>query len=311
STKTKVTPLVGQTPQLSTNSLFILAPILEALIDLIRRRPVPTPIAEFASRLEALTTFERFPIIFDAFDNSTATQKFQAESHLTQVVGEKYKDRNRYGNVLPYDQSLVVLGHPWAEIRADRTPYYSEEDLAMHYINACYIRRPIYDADGRALPAPYSIDPEYIATQAPMINTTADFLLMVYQQRSPLILMLCEPKEKELGKYVQYWPNDEKQTFTSPRCTVDVFKISERTEHSVCIRQLRILPSGTLDPWEVTHYQFLSWEDKGQPEVEPFYYFLKMHMDFSEAHPVGEKFGPTTIHCSAKNSGTVYRRTIQ
>lgn len=58
---------------------------------------------------------------------------------------------------------------------------------------------------------------------------------------------LFRPKEKELGKYVQYWPNDEKQTFTSPKCTVDVLKISERTEHSVCVRKLRIFPSGTLD----------------------------------------------------------------
>ncbi|VDL63942.1 unnamed protein product [Hymenolepis diminuta] len=273
--------------------------------------PAPIPIAEFASHSEGLTTSNEFPKLFDIFDNSTATQKFQVESHLTQVVGEKYKDRNRYGNVLPYYQSLVVLGHPWAEIRADPKPYYSEEDLAMHYVNACYVRRPIYNADGRALPALYSTDPEYIATQAPLINTIDDFLLMVHQQRSPLIIMLCEPKEKELGKYIQYWPNDEKQTFTSPRWTVQVLKISEHTENSVCVRQLRIILSETQEPWDVTHYQFLAWEDKRQPEIEPFYSFLKMHMDFSEAHPVGEKFGPTIIHCRYGYYLLLFSMTVQ
>lgn len=64
--------------------------------------------------------------------------------------------------------------------------------METNYINASYIRRPVWNPDGRALGAPYTVAPEYIATQAPLPNTIADFLLMVYEQRSPLIIMLCQ-----------------------------------------------------------------------------------------------------------------------
>ncbi|KAM7533143.1 hypothetical protein Aperf_G00000121679 [Anoplocephala perfoliata] len=261
--------------------------------------PQPIPFAEFSGRLQALNDPAVSAGLFQSFDNNQTIETFENECRLTRRTAEQFRDRHRYGNVLPYDQSLVVLGYSWRDFKLNHKNPFEVVDMGQHYINASYIRRPIYNNDGRALGAPYAVDPEYIATQAPLINTIADFLLMVFEQRSPLIIMLCQPEERALNKYSQYWPDDGIQTFVSGRCSVDVRKMSEENQGSVCVRRLMILPKGMLEPWEVTHYQYLAWPYQATPQVEPFYELIIMHLNFTRTHPVGDIYGPTVVHCSA------------
>ncbi|KAM7542118.1 hypothetical protein Aperf_G00000013943 [Anoplocephala perfoliata] len=269
--------------------------------------PAPIALAEFSSRLQTLVNADQFPLLFSSFNNEAFTKRTESECRLTQKIAKQFRGRNRYADVLPYDQSLVLLGCSWNDFRLRRNMNFTTEQMGMHYINASYIRRPFWNPDGRALGALYTVVPEYIATQAPLNGTTADFLQMVYEQRSPLIIMLCPPEEKANNKYCQYWPDNGKQTFSSERCAVEVSKISESFEGSICIRKLMILPMGSQEPWEVTHFQYLAWTSMRPPEVGPFYELINMHLNLTRTHPVGDSYGPTVVHCSAGlgRSGTL------
>ncbi|KAG1650809.1 Receptor-type tyrosine-protein phosphatase S [Nymphon striatum] len=81
--------------------------------------------------------------------------------------------KNRYGNVLPYDHSRVIL-----KSKGQR----ADED----YINANYI------------------------DVSPKPNTASDFWRMVWQEKSLAIVMLTELNENNKPKCCQYWPNESK-----------------------------------------------------------------------------------------------------
>jgi netrin-G3 ligand len=79
------------------------------------------------------------------------------------------KQKNRYANVLPYDNSRVKLSLiPGAE--------------GSDYINANYI-------DG------YMQKKAFIATQAPIPDTISDFWRMIWQETSLTIVMLSNEME--------------------------------------------------------------------------------------------------------------------
>ncbi|KAM7533514.1 hypothetical protein Aperf_G00000121511 [Anoplocephala perfoliata] len=293
-------PCVGKIPEIINQGPYIKIDYFEPhSLSYITEIPLPTAFEEFSSRLQNFIDSDQFPDLLDKFDNERFTENFETEYHLTRKIAKRFPDRNRYANVLPYDQTLVILGYPWSEFRLRNIGSFTTDDKGMHYINASYIRRPVWKPDGRALGAPYSMTPEYIATQAPLPDTVADFLLMVYEQRSPLIVMLCPPEEKAQDKYFQYWPDTDKQTFESERCIVEVSKISESFQGSICIRKLSILPKEFLQPWELTHFQLLTWADKSADKIGTSYELIDMHLHFTKTHPVGDFYGPTVVHCSA------------
>ncbi len=80
--------------------------------------------------------------------------------------------KNRYKNVYPYDSTRVKLSNIPGMLGSD-------------YINACYI-------DG------YMQSNAFIATQAPLPGTIADFWRMIWEEDSRTIVMLSN--EMEAGK---------------------------------------------------------------------------------------------------------------
>ncbi|KAM4748127.1 receptor-type tyrosine-protein phosphatase R isoform 2-T2 [Rhinophrynus dorsalis] len=89
--------------------------------------------------------------------------------------------KNRYKTILPNPVSRVCL-----------KPKNTNDPLST-YINANFIR-----GYGGA-------EKSFIATQGPMINTVNDFWQMVWQEDSPVIVMITKLKEKN-EKCVLYWP---------------------------------------------------------------------------------------------------------
>lgn len=89
--------------------------------------------------------------------------------------------RNRYANILSNEPTRVRL----------KTIAPGEND----YINANYVT----DHDGH---------PGYIATQAPLPDTTPHFWQMVYETASPVIIMLTREHEDDcpVTKSERYWP---------------------------------------------------------------------------------------------------------
>lgn len=87
----------------------------------------------------------------------------------------QHKSKNRYGNLLAYDHSRVVLDP-------------LDEDPSSDYINANYV-------DG------YKCSNRYIATQGPMTNTIDDFWRMIWQTNCHQIVMLTNLDEA--GKVIK------------------------------------------------------------------------------------------------------------
>ncbi|XP_030915755.1 receptor-type tyrosine-protein phosphatase epsilon isoform X2 [Geospiza fortis] len=90
---------------------------------------------------------------------------------------EENREKNRYPNILPYDHSRVIL------TQIDGVP-------PSDYINASYI-------DG------YKEKNKFIAAQGPKQETVNDFWRMIWEQKSAVIVMLTNLKERKEEKCFQ------------------------------------------------------------------------------------------------------------
>ncbi|XP_074833589.1 tyrosine-protein phosphatase non-receptor type 7 [Carettochelys insculpta] len=178
------------------------------------------------------------------------------------IPGRAFKDR--YKTILP---------NPHSRIHLQRAG--SQEDEG--YINANYIRG--YGGCPR----------EYIATQGPMLNTVVDFWQMVWQEGSPLIVMITKLKEGK-EKCVHYWP--EREATYGP-FTIRLQGLSECAEYTV--RELTIQCEGDCRP--VKHVCFPSWPDQQAPEsAKPL---LRLVAEVDQILQAAGSTGPVVVHCSA------------
>jgi len=121
---------------------------------------------QYADDLSADTILKGMYIV-DGF-----TREFEDIEKATSVEAEtgdrtsarlsENRRKNRHSNVLPYEESRVIL-----------------HDGGSDYINANYIRQP-------------GSNIVYIATQAPLESTAIDFWRMVWQDNSYAIVMLTK-----------------------------------------------------------------------------------------------------------------------
>lgn len=90
------------------------------------------------------------------------------------ALGRENLRKNRYGNALPNELTRVKL-----------------KGAESDYINANYVQGE---------------NSVYIAAQAPLPHTFADFWLMVYEQNTKVVMMLTKLQEKDRTKADVYWP---------------------------------------------------------------------------------------------------------
>ncbi|KAM4677202.1 receptor-type tyrosine-protein phosphatase R isoform 2-T2 [Discoglossus pictus] len=173
--------------------------------------------------------------------------------------------KNRYKTILPNPVSRVCLKPKNAK------------DALSTYINANYIR-----GYGCAVKA-------YIATQGPMINTVNDFWQMVWQEDTPVIVMITKLKEKN-EKCVLYWP--EKRGIYG-NVEVLVNSVSECEYYTIRILTLKQGSQSRI----VKHYWYTSWPDHKTPDsAQPL---LQLMLDVEEDRKSFPGRGPSVVHCSA------------
>ena len=90
---------------------------------------------------------------------------------------------NRYGNILPYDETRVVLNLPINECT---------------YINASWLK----DIDNKTV---------FIAAQGPMKQTLPHFLQMIHEQKVKAIVMLTKLDEKKGGEARLHFTGNNKR----------------------------------------------------------------------------------------------------
>ena len=171
--------------------------------------------------------------------------------------------KNRYSNVLADDETRVMLNDDG-------------------YINANYV-----------------LD-EYISTQAPIASndfckngTISDFWLMVWEQRSPIIVMLTKFRENGKRKADPYWPKlNEQLTFGNIAvCNVNVINLG-----SIIVTKLELR---FADETRVVHHMhYHEWPDQGVPNSTDNLRFLISLINIYQTF--NQKLnGRIICHCSA------------
>ena len=144
-------------------------------------------------------------------------------------------EKNRYRNVLPYDDYRVKLnqlpGDPFSD-----------------YINASYI-------DG------YQLAREFIAAQGPTTNTVGDFWRMIWERDICVIIMVTNCREGSDEKCAPYWSDES--VFERDDFSIVVTKTDQYAEFIV--REMELTRNDGQRPRIVHQLHFTAWPDFGVP----------------------------------------------
>ncbi|XP_010521123.1 PREDICTED: protein-tyrosine-phosphatase PTP1 [Tarenaya hassleriana] len=181
-------------------------------------------------------------------------------------------DKNRYKDVVPFDNNRVVL-NPCKDYRSS----------ARGYVNASFIRASSSESIS-----------QFIATQGPLPHTMEDFWEMVVQQHCPVIVMLTRLvdnyKTVKCGDYFQ--AEDGPREFGN-LCIVT--KWIKSTDTSLILRNLEVNYKDSEDPaLSVLHIQYPEWPDHGVPRDT-----LAVREILKRLYQVPPSIGPIVVHCSA------------
>lgn len=173
--------------------------------------------------------------------------------------------KNRYRDILPYDQTRVCLTPTTSEYQSD-------------YINANFVKGAVRNRT-------------YIATQGPLSSTVVDFWRMIWQHNVKVIIMACREIEMGKKKCEVYWAS------TSDTSTLGPFTVStleeSRPNEEVIVRTLVV--NYCDEARKVSHFQYTAWPDHGIPDVPDG--ILGM-MELARQKQ-GNQTDPVVIHCSA------------
>ncbi|KAM9658938.1 LOW QUALITY PROTEIN: tyrosine-protein phosphatase non-receptor type 5 [Trichechus inunguis] len=174
--------------------------------------------------------------------------------------------KNRYKTILPNPHSRVCLTSP------------DPDDPLISYINANYIRG--YGGEEKV----------YIATQGPIVSTVGDFWRMVWQEHTPIIVMITNIEEMN-EKCTEYWPEEQ---VVYDGVEIAVRKVIHTEDYRLRLISLR---SGTEERG-LKHYWFTSWPDQKTPDRAPPLLHLVQEVE-EAAQQEGPHCAPIIVHCSA------------
>ncbi|CAL8071328.1 unnamed protein product [Calicophoron daubneyi] len=178
-------------------------------------------ITKFASFVDGCEA-DHYKLLFDQFTRvNEVSQKKITSGQLSFTEARKPENHalNRYTDILPYDQTRVILGDD-------------------HYINASKIYEINFNQEGLPLLTLDRRKVSYIATQAPLSETCGDFWRMIYENKISIIVALTGLVEQGRRKAFQYWPRTLKSTFTFSSYSTD-FAVSFTQEISFASYTIR------------------------------------------------------------------------
>jgi len=217
------------------------------------------------------------------------------------------RGKNRYANVVPYDDTAIILSDGC-------------------YINASRISG--YDKDGAF------ISTAYIATQGPLDNTIDDFYRMILEYKVSIIVMLTNVVESDQIKCARYWPTAEKvfeETASGDRIELplgdkeDIYgmlsfsgssvptgdlqlkSVVVRIEDELVMgpiikRSLVVFKSNDVafaHPHRVVQFQYRGWPDHGVPsDGKAIRKIVRLVEEERDADPSSLR-KPVLVHCSA------------
>jgi len=158
----------------------------------------------------------------------------------------------------------------------------------------------------------YQINYKYIATQAPIPETFADFWRMVFENRSKVIVMLTEAEEEGEDSFLsqikahRYWP----QVGLEQRYgNIQVETISQQVISDILYQEFILKDLETNNDHKVYFFQYLGWPDMGVPKNTKGIHYIMEKID--EIFEKNNQMGPIIVHCSAGVGRTGTFITIQ
>uniref|UniRef100_A0A0R3SWL5 protein-tyrosine-phosphatase n=1 Tax=Hymenolepis diminuta TaxID=6216 RepID=A0A0R3SWL5_HYMDI len=155
---------------------------------------------------------------------------------LSAATESENRWKNRYRDIIPYDETRVLL----------------ESKSTGDYINANYVK--VNEVSSR----------RYILTQGPLLQTVGHFWQMIWEQKSPVIIMLNRFTEKGTLKCFNYFPLNSQQTLTFPDSSYSVTCISEENKGLYALRSLEVVNNDEIH--QILHFHYTRWPDFGVPD---------------------------------------------
>ncbi|KAL3641804.1 tyrosine protein phosphatase 1 [Castilleja foliolosa] len=194
----------------------------------------------------------------------------EMRSRCTVALDSTNYSKNRYTDVLPFDDNRVIL-----EQSAD---YRSS---AKGYINASFVMTSENVS-------------RFIATQGPLSHTSEDFWEMIFQCRCPVIVMLTRLIDNyNTLKCIDYFQAEDGPREFGNICIAT--KWIQTLDSSLVLRCLEVKHNESDEaPLSVLHVQYPEWPDHGVPKDT-----LAVREVFKRISNVPPSLGPIVVHCSA------------
>ncbi|XP_044788110.1 tyrosine-protein phosphatase non-receptor type 18 isoform X6 [Bubalus bubalis] len=221
----------------------------------------------FLEQLEALGGRDGVVFAGEFSDIRARSAAWKTESVCSTEAGSRPENvrKNRYKDVLPYDQTRVILSLLQEEGHGD-------------YINGNFIR----GTDGSQA---------YIATQGPLPHTLLDFWRLIWEFGVKVILMACQEMENGRKKCERYWALQQEPLQVGPFCITLTREMWLNPDIKLRILQVTFQKKSR----SVSHLQYMSWPDRGVPRNPD----NVLTMVEEARHLQGSGPNPLCVHCSA------------
>ncbi|KAK0412805.1 hypothetical protein QR680_006420 [Steinernema hermaphroditum] len=180
------------------------------------------------------------------------------------------KDKNRYEDVDVIDETRVKLRNNVETGKA-------HDD----YIHANYVK--VHD------------DLVYICSQGPLPNTLRHFWLMVVQERSKIILQLCNFYEEQKEKCTEYFPNDSEGNGWKAYGPVEVRAVERQSNIPMMkkVVKTKLQVRYKDETFDVLHILYGGWPDHSVADSVTCYreVYVLIHKLYDKK--------PIVAHCSA------------
>ncbi|XP_066964952.1 tyrosine-protein phosphatase 10D-like isoform X2 [Macrobrachium rosenbergii] len=214
---------------------LLLIPVIDASLS----RPIP--LSNISDAVQRLMTDGQTELKREYDDLNTASPSKPA----TVAINALNASKNRYINILPFDETRVILNEYRGVPQSD-------------YYNASYIHG-------------YEKPKEFIACQGPREHEKDVFWRMIWEKNVHVIVMVTKCVESRTEKCSKYWPDASGNEFTLPMSELRVRTMEEtpHTEEGYISRTIKLskqslilIPKSRI----IQQFHYILWPDMGCPK---------------------------------------------